>query len=364
MQPEKISDKEGICLLILFIIGSSLIIGTGGNAQNDAWICTLFGLIMAVPMFLIYIRLLSLYQGQDLFAILNTVLGRIFGKIVLAIYILYAFHLGALVLRNFGEFIKTVAMPETPMFVSILCFGLVCITAVRLGIEVMGRISAFFFPFVIFILVLVQLLVIPQFHICYLKPVLGNGIKPILFGGFSAFSFPFAETVLFLDIFSSLKTKKSPQRVFRWGILLSAIIILTISIRNIGVLGNMLSSYYFPSYLAVSRIKIGDFLQRIEVTVSFVFFFGVFIKSSICLLVASKGISHIFHLENYRSVVIQVGLLMIYLAYIIYDNSMQMIEWAFKVYPYYAFPVQVILPLTVWIFAEVKVRNTPVKKKA
>jgi spore germination protein KB len=119
-----------------------------------------------------------------------------------------------------------------------------------------------------------------------------------------------------------------------------------------------LASFYFPSYEAVRRIKIGDFLQRIEITVSFVFFIGVLFKSSVCLLAVAKGVSKLFKLNDYRSVVIQIGLMMIYFAYIIYDNSMEMKYWAFKIYPYYAFPVQVIIPVIMWIFAEIKIRKS------
>lgn len=357
MQKEQITDKEALCLLVIFVMGSTLIIGIGGDANNDAWIAGIVGIIMAIPMLFVYSRILLLYQGRDLFDILNLTLGKIMGKIVAILYIWYAFHLGALVLRNFGEFISTVAMPETPMLVPMFCLGLVCIIAVRLGIEVLGRTSTYFFPVLLFILVAVELLAIPQLHLDYIKPILGNGFTPILKGGFMTFSFPFAETVLFIGVFCSLKTKRSSFKVYFWGIMISATIIIIITIRNITMLGNMLDSINFPSYAAVSRISIGDFLQRIEVTVSIVFVFGVFVKSSICLLVASKGIGKLFNLKDYRSIVIQTGLLMIYFSYIVYDNNMEMKYWAFKVYPYYAFPLQVIFPIIVWILAEIRVKN-------
>jgi spore germination protein KB len=130
------------------------------------------------------------------------------------------------------------------------------------------------------------------------------------------------------------------------------------------MLGNMLDSFYFPSYEAVSMISVGDFIQRIEVSVSFLFIFGVFIKSSICLLVACKGIGKIFNLKDYRSIVIQTGLLMIYFSYTVYDNSMEMNYWAFKVYSYYAFPMQVILPIIIWILAEIKARKNKFENHA
>jgi spore germination protein KB len=82
------------------------------------------------------------------------------------------------------------------------------------------------------------------------------------------------------------------------------------------------------------------------------------VKSSICLLVACKGIQKVFNLKDYRSIVIQTGLLMVYFAYTVYDNSMVMKYWAFKVYSYYAFPFQVILPLIIWGVAEIKRKIT------
>lgn len=362
MQKEQITDKEGIGLLIVFVIGSTLIIGIGGDAKNDAWIAGIMGGIMCIPMLLIYSRILSLFQGKDLFDILNITLGKVLGKIIAVIYIWYAFHLGALVLRNYGEFMNTVAMPETPMFVTMFCLELVCIIAVRLGIEVLGRTTMYFIPILFFILVIVQILGISQLHFNYIKPIFGNGLSQIIKGGFSAFSFPFAETVLFIGVFSSLKTKKSHAKVYLLGILISAPIIIITTTRNILMLGNMLGSFHFPSYEAVSKISIGDFIQRIEVTDSFVFVYGIFIKSSICLLVACKGIAKMFNLKDYRSIVIQTGLLMIYFSYIVYDNIMEMRYWAFKVYPYYAFPMQVILPIIIWILAEVKARKNKCSK--
>ena len=309
MQKEQITDKEAICVFITFIIGSALIIGIGGDAKNDAWIAGIAGVIMAVPMLLVYSRMISLFPGKDLFDILNITLGKVIGKTVAILYILYAFHLGAMVLRNFGEFINAIAIPETPMLVPLLCMGFVCIIAVRLGIEVLGRTTTYFLPIILFILVVVDLLAIPQLHLNYLKPILGDGIIPVLKGGFSAFSFPFAETVLFIGVFDSLKTRKSPFKVWFWGILISSFILIITTIRNIAVLGNMIDSFYFPSNQAVRMISVGDFLERIEVTVAIVFMFGVFVKSSICLLVACKGFGKVFNLKDYRSIVIQTGLL-------------------------------------------------------
>ncbi|AEY68026.1 endospore germination permease [Clostridium sp. BNL1100] len=363
MGREQISDKEAIITLIIFIIGSTMIIGTGGDAQNDAWISGVLGTVFFIPLLFIFSRLLALFPGKDLFEIFSILFGKIAGKILSAIYIWYTFHLGALVLRNFGEFIKVVALPETPMFISLFCLGLVCIAAVYLGVEVMSRTASIFVPLIIFIVVVVLILGIPQLHLNYIKPVLGNGLAPVMRGSFISFSFPMAETVVFLFIFNSLQTKKSPKKVYLWGTFIASFMIIIVTMRNIAVLGNLAGSFYFPSYEAVSRIRVGDFLQGVEVTVSFVFIIGIFVKTSVCLLGACKGISQMFNLKDYKSIVIQIGLLMIYFSYFVYHNIIEMNYWVLKVYPYYAFPMQVIIPVITWIIAEIKQSRQPLANK-
>lgn len=356
MRKERITDKEATCILIIFYIGSSYILGTGSGAKNDAWISGILGVSLAMPMVLVYARMLVLFPEKGLFDILELLFGKVLGAIITLLYVWYSFHLGALVIRNFGEFFNVAAMPETPLFIPLITLGIVCIVAAKSGIEVIGRISAYSIPLILFIIFSVQLMGIPQWNMSHIKPILANGFSPIVRGGFSTFAFPFAESVVLMGAFFSLKTVKSPYRVYLIGTAIAGILIIVITIRNILVLGGILPKLYFPSHVAVSRISIGDFLQRIEVTVAVVLIFGVFIKSSICLLVSCLGLAKLFKLHDYRSIVIQTGLLMVYFSYIIYDSIFEMRNWAFEVYSYYAFPFQVIIPIVMFVTAEIKVR--------
>lgn len=354
MYKEKITDKEAFSLLCIFMLGTSLIIGSGGTAKQDAWLSVLVGAAMAVPLFWLYAKLQSRFLGRDLYEILELGFGKVLGKLIILLYTWYAFHLGALVLRNFGEFINVVAMPETPLFVPLITIGLLSIMASRSGVEALARISAYLLPMVLALIVIVQILALQDIEFSNLKPVLEEGWGRIVKGGFSLFAFPFAETILFSGIFSALKTPKSSHKVYFGALILTSVVLVMVTVRNIGILGTFQGQPYFPSYSAVSRISVGEFLQRIEVVVSFVFTLGVFIKCGVCLVVASKGVARIFNLHDYRSVVIQLGLLMIYLSYFIYDNIMMMKYWAFEIYQYYAFPFQVILPVIILIVAWIR----------
>ncbi len=355
MRKEQINDKEAICTLIIFIVGSTLILGIGGSdVTNDKWIAGILGYLMSFPMLLIYARIQTIFAGQDIFDILILLLGKLGGRIVSVIFVFYSFHLGALVTRNFGEFINIVTLPETPMIILMLAIALISIIAVRLGIEVIGRTCAYILPIVLVIVIAVQLLGLHDMRLNFIKPILSSDMSSLMKSGFKSFSFPFAEAVIFLGVLFCLKNKKSTYKVLFTGTSFAGILIITITIRNILIVGRLASSLYFPSHEAVSRISIGEFLQRFEVSVAFVFAMGTFIKITVCLFVSTKGIARIFNLHDYRSVVIQTGIFMVLFAQILYKNTMEMSEWAFEVYPYYAFPFQVILPVGVWILAEIK----------
>lgn len=358
MQKEIISDSQGFSMVTLFVMGSTLILGTAAEANRDKWISIIIGILMSIPMILIYSRIISLFNGKDLFDILIIIFGKLFGKLISLLYIWYFLHLGSLVMRNFGEFMNTLALTETPMLVPMLCIGVLCIWVSISGIEVLGRSSKLLLLTCIIVIIIIQFLTIPHLEFHHIKPILDEGWQTVFAGAFSAFSFPFAETVVFTGILYSMKKKKSSYKVLLSGLLFAGFFIWIIAFRNLFVLGpNILKTVYFPAYLAVSRVHIGEFIQRVEGSVAIVFVAGIFIKISVCLMAASNGISKVFELKSYRSVVIQTGLILSYLAHFIYDSIMEMQYFAVSIYKYYAIPFQIILPIVILITIEVKRRK-------
>lgn len=353
---EKITDKEAICTLILYLLGSSIVIGFGVTVENDAWISGIIGIMLFIPFALIYSRIQSIYEGRSFYEINGILFGKIFGTVVTVVYTWYSLHVGALVLRDFGEFVSITTLNETPMIVLLLSTGITVIMAVRLGVEVIGRSSTYAVPVVIFILVLMELLSLSQMEIDYLKPCFVHGIPKMAEAAFSTFTFPFGESVIFLGICYSLKEKKSPYKVYMTGLLISGIILITLTLVNILILGPVVEDFYFPSYSSFGRIRLGNFLQRMEGTISICFMLTCFVKSSICLLVACKGIAAVFSLSDYRFVTLQTGLIMTYLSFILYENTVEMENWVLTIYPYYAIPFQIIFPMIIWICAEIKSR--------
>lgn len=360
MRKEQISESQAYILMITFIMGTSLALDSYVESQQDTWISMLISLIIAIPIVIIYGSILNSHQDKDLFQILEYSFGKIIGKTIGLLYTFYFFHLGSICMRNMTEFVQVSSFNETPQYITALFIGILAIYILKSGLEVIARVNKFIIPLLIFIIGITLIMVIPKSDPTNFLPILENGWIPVLKGSFTKFSFPLGETVIFLAFLNTVKEKSKSTIIYLKGISIGSMIILTVILRNILVLGfPSLTLAVFPSYDAVSLIDIGNFIRGVEMIIAIVITIAGFIKVSLCLLASCIGVSRIFKFSDYKWVSAPLGLLMMSLSFILYDNTMHMIEWV-SIYRYYAFPFQVILPIFILIF--VKLKNFSLKK--
>lgn len=354
---EQITGRQGLCMITMFIIGSSLVLGGNNEAKQDSWLGILFGMVFSLPVVFVYARMKRLLPEMDLYDILQFAFGKVAGKIFIALFAWYALHLGALVIRNFSEFMTAQAFPETPEFISALFMGLLTVYAVKSGQETLGRWSGIFLIVVMTVFIFTLLIGTNVYNSDYIKPIAYNGIKPLLDGGFTEFTFPFAETVVIILAIGTFKSGANPYKVFFGGLALAGFVLVTAALRNLMILGPQTNlSRYYSSYEAVKVTSLGAFFQRFEVIIGVNLLLCGFVKISVCLLAASKGVAKLFNIHDYKKIAVPVGLLMMLFSVIVYSSMMEMFGWIIT-YKYYALPFQVILPLITWIIAEIKVKK-------
>jgi spore germination protein KB len=353
---EFISSKQAIALIVAFILDGSIIFQTAPEAGRNVWISILIALVLSFISYTVYCIIQMSYPGKDLYEICQISLGKVVGNIVSVLYIWYFIHLGALTLRDFGEFMSVLTMPETPQTVIMVISTLISVYMVKKGIEVIGR---FALPATIFSLINIGLLafmLIPRIDIKNVLPILGEGISPVMEGAWTAFTFPFGECVLFLTVLSNLNDYRQTKKAYYAGLICGGALVLIEGFYEIAILGEAVyRSLYFPSYAALSRIRIGEFIQRLEIAAGInLNVFGI-IKISLCLYAASMGISRMLDIKDYKVLALPVGLIMLNLSNILYTNIMELVSWTAKVYKYYALPFQIFFPAA--IYAAIKIKK-------
>lgn len=354
MNNQKITGREMKYVIALFFIGSSLVAGASVKAGQDSWISIIIGAALLIPMIFIYSAILNLYPGENLFDIIVHIFGSILGKIICFIYILYALHLGSLVINIFAEFIHAVNMPETPKAVITGFLIFACVFMIYNGISTMGSVSKFLFPLLLISVVLTIITATRIMDINNLKPVLNTDLGALLKSSYTVFTLPFGECILFTTIFSCVDPKENYKRTFFNGLLLGAVILIIANLRNLLILGPVTVKLFpYPSYEAISIIAVGEFFTRIEVIIGANLLLAGFIKVVVCCFSACQGFAKVFNINEYKYIAAPTVLIMLTLSSFAFKNTVDMLEFV-ESYQFYVIPYQILLPLIILITGKIK----------
>ncbi|ATW25148.1 GerAB/ArcD/ProY family transporter [Candidatus Formimonas warabiya] len=346
----KLSPNALAVLMVGFLYGSTLILNPGGGAGHDAWIAVLLGMGEGLLIATAFVLLSSRFQGQTLVEICRSVYGPVLGNILSALFIWYLFHLGSLVLNNFSRFFALI-MPETPKLALILPIMLVCVSAVKKGAETLTRCAQIFVPLTTVLIIFSTMMLINKINLQNLAPVMEVPGKKLFWAAHGAATFPFAETVAFLMLLQALEKGAKPFTLVLKAFIFATLFLILIVIFNTGVLGATAEAFLYPSFEAARNINIGNTLNRVDIIVAINFLTMGFLKISVLLYGSALGTAQLFRFRSHRPLVFPLGILMILLEILDYQNTPQMVEFAQKYYPIYALPFQLGIPLLTLIMA-------------
>ena len=248
-------------------------------------------------------------------------------------------------------------MPETPQLPLMILMLVATTYLVISGTQTLGRCAIIALPLILLVVFFTFTLSINHMDIENFLPIMEHSAKDILTCSFELFAFPFAETVLFLSLTNSIRKTENPYKIYLLGIILGAIVLEIIIFRNLTVMGSItMERAYFPSYEEARIISMGKVLERIEGSISYNFVLAGIIKITVCLFASAKGIASLFNIENYKHVLFPTSLLVLAFASTVYGNVIELIYFI-KIYPYYTFSFQVIIPIIIWLTAEIKKRK-------
>jgi spore germination protein KB len=145
MEKAKISASQLFILMVLFELGTTLLLPIAMDAKQDSWLAILLGTVFSFVLFLIYHKLYSYYPDILPTEYMQRILGKAVGSVLAFLYIFYFIYNVARVLRDIGEMLLTFAYPDTPLFIANALLILVIIYTVRKGIEVIARSGEIFF---------------------------------------------------------------------------------------------------------------------------------------------------------------------------------------------------------------------------
>lgn len=355
MDENKMTFRQGMSLITMYLLGSSLVIAGGLAEQWDTWLSILLAFVMTLPLALVYARLMKLSPDGDLYDLQFQIFGPVLGRLTALLYVWFAYHLGALVIRNFSEFIQLDSLSEQPQYLTAIPMGVLAIWCVISGRMTLARWAAFMFPIFVIVVLTISLLSTQLWQSGNLMPFLYTGFTPVLKDAYGIAAFPFAEAILLPFVLHPLRETRHATRLWILSFAITTIIFTMVALRNLLVLGSeYISTLFYPSYIAIGLINIGNFLDRLEVAIAAVFVIGGFVKVTVCLYAASLGMSKVLKMGDSRSFAAPIGILMIVLSQFVYKNVLDTANFAFVYYRFYVLPTSVAIPLVLWVICEIR----------
>lgn len=353
MEKCKVCSFQMFALIVLFEIGSAVVVGLGMDAKHDAWIAILLGMMCGLVLFTLYNYLFKQFPELPLTSYIEKILGKYIGKIISFIYILYFIYIAARVLRDFGDMIVTTTLFGTPLVIVNLLMILIIGYGIFLGIEVLGRSGEIFYIMTVALAFLFISLMfasdLPKIE--NLLPILEEK-KLVIETTFPlTLTFPFGETIVFTMLLPYLKQSSKSLKIGLLAILFSGLLLSFTIALNISILGSTeAANTPFPLHRALGKINLMNFIQRLDSIVVFLLVLGGYFKIVIFSYAATIGLTNMFKQKKHQKLIFPVCLTVYISSILIASNFIEHIEIGLKKVPFYIhIPLQVFIPIILFL---------------
>ncbi|MBJ6361456.1 endospore germination permease [Paenibacillus sp. GCM10012307] len=323
---ESVSSFQMASLLLTFTTGSSVIFIPGqitNAAKNGAWISILISYLLGVMILAILIYLYKRAPELSWVGFMRKTAGPWVTSLLLIPLTFVIFWQLAAIVIEIGGFFKSTMMKDTPnSIIQGLFFLTVALTA-RAGIEVMARMFLLLLIFMYIFVMAVLLLASPLFHGEYLLPVIPDGFKPILYGAYISYGFPYAEIALFSLLLPFTRRKESGRltKYLHLALFINCLTLVFSILCTIMVLGPMSGHLNYSLFQLARLISIQDILERVESVIGFSLIIGVYMKAAIVLFMITTLLSDWFNIKDSRLLTYPVALIGLLLSVSMYPDE-------------------------------------------
>ncbi|SME93690.1 GerAB/ArcD/ProY family transporter [Paenibacillus barengoltzii] len=315
MENTKLSPLQLFALLVLFQLGTALVVNLGMEAREDAWIAVLCGMLIGCLLYMGYAYLYITFPDKLPTQYMRLLLGKYLGGIIGLAYILFYMNKSSRDLLDGGLLVFVSTLKETPLFIINTVMMLAVVYVLHKGIEVLAR-TAFILLWIVFVIgivILFMLLFSGIIDFTRILPVLSDGFKPVLKSVYRQnYQFPFAEIICITMVMPYLNNKKAGVRAGLISVLLSGMILSGTAVITISILGvDIAERSIFPLLTMVGKASIADFIQRLDILVVMVLIIGDFFKIAIYFYAAVIGASDLFKIP-YRKILYPLALIVLF----------------------------------------------------
>lgn len=354
VEKAKITNLQLALLMFTTVVPTAVLFVpavTARDARQDGWI-SLLVVATAYGLFVVTVitALARRFPGRSLVEYSQEILGPWLGRAVGLAYFFFFLHPGSIVVREFGDFLATAFMPETPLIVfNITILGLAA-WAVRHGLEVMCRVNQFIFPLFIASIGALLILVLPEMNLSNLQPVMAGGLKPIIKGALAPAGWR-GEVALAAMFLPAVNRPAEARKYLALAVVAMGVVLAWATVVTFATMGPLTARLVFPMFEVARYISIAVFLERVEAAILTLWVTGLTVKIAVFYYAAVLAAAQVLGLKDYRPLVLPVGVILASWSVLVFDNIPEMVEWLGKIWPPYAYVFELGIPALLFLLA-------------
>ncbi len=332
-------------------------------AKQDAWLSCVISVFICLGYVYFLYKCATGMGKKNYIEYLESVYGKVLGKIIGLLYVLFAFIGTCSLLAYFGYFTTTQILTDTPIEVLNMLFALLIIIVVRAGIEVIARtgelLSAWFFILLIGLIIFL----LPEIELERLSPLYEASFSDhakAIYNFVSIAGFPM---ILFLMFFpKNINRPDKSKWNFLSGTFIGTTTVTFVTVLCILVLGaSTTARQLYPSYVLAKTISLFEIIERLESVMAGIWVISIFFKSALYFYACVIAFAQILGVKKYQFLVFPLGIISIIFSVIVYPDIEYMQNWDAKYWPTYALVMGLIIPVATFILDKIK---QGIKKKS
>ena len=215
---ERITTSQTAVIITNFLLGTGILTLPRTSVDEvgtpDVWITLILGGLVALLAAVIMVKLNHQYPDKTFYEYSQDIIGKWIGSLISLFFVSYLLAHSGFQVRSMLEIIRFFLLEGTPRWAIVMIFLWVGLYLIVGGLSSIARLFQIVLPITFILFLLVVFMGIGIFDVDNLRPVLGEGIGPVLKGiKVTALSFSGIEIILILMPFMNQPRKANRSRI-------------------------------------------------------------------------------------------------------------------------------------------------------
>ncbi|MBW4082918.1 GerAB/ArcD/ProY family transporter [Paenibacillus sp. S150] len=324
MKKEVIGPSQLFAMIVLFELGTAIVVPIGLESGHAVWLSILMALPGGVMLYLIYNNLYRKFPNLIISGYTQKILGKAIGWPLSLLFIPVLMFNGSRNLREAGDLLISASYDRTPILIINSIMVIAVMYILNKGIEVFAR-TAEIYMWIILIMGLICTSMVIFAGLVDFKNLFPLHAKDWIDALGSAYPniwiFPYGELVCITTILPHFNKSSKSGKTGAAAVILTGLMLSFTHAIEISVLGeDLYSRAAFPIFTTITLVDVANFIQRLDALVILTLIIGVFFKMSIYCYAATVIAADLFKVQDYRKLVIPVGAVVLFISFISAEN--------------------------------------------